>query len=193
MHEPTEERTRIDVTIAIAETEVESAGGASDRLAADHQVIDIECLTLEVAVRDATTVGVANDDVHRSGNRTGERDPTGRNGHDASALDRSELDTSIALAPLTGRRSEPIGDRRRDRRVPARQRMDDTGWSETCDDGEHDAHTMDERWHDDTFRFDGTEVASATTEPEGETEFCSADAGGRHARSQVNDRLGVDL
>src|SRR5262245_55299403 len=74
--EPTEERRRVDVALAIAETEVERARGVPDDGArCDHVTFSVQAIG-QVAVRRPLAVGVANHDVGTAGDGTAEADLT---------------------------------------------------------------------------------------------------------------------
>src|SRR4051794_7477035 len=65
--EPPDERRRVDVSLAIAQTEMERAGGVPDeRAGGDHVALPVETVA-EVAVCRAPSVSVLHDDIGETG------------------------------------------------------------------------------------------------------------------------------
>src|SRR3954469_8845292 len=90
--EPADEWCWVDVSLAVAKTEMERAGDvAHDRAGGDHVALGVETVR-EVAVCGPPSVCVLDDDIGATGDRAAERDATGGDGCDGIAGVRRVLD-----------------------------------------------------------------------------------------------------
>src|SRR3954454_876738 len=109
--EPPDEWRWVDVSLAVAKTEMERAGGvADDRAGGDHVALGVKTVR-EVAVCGPPSVCVLDDDIGATGDRAAERDATGGDRCDGIASVRCVLDPAIARTPATHRLTERIDDR----------------------------------------------------------------------------------